>query len=454
MAILKKAKKEGVSLRTIHGWLVILAIITCGLLIASTFYSFATFRHLSEATDDYIELQKAAYELMDASDYLTEMAQRFAASGDMEYLEGYFNEAFETRRREDAVEKMSEKPENADALAQLQEAMNGSVKLMEREYYSMRLVVEAYGYTDYPDVLREVELTPEHAALSAEEKKELAEDMVLGRDYYVEKDMIRTDMRESLEALENTTHATQTRSTSALETALVIMRIAIIIQTIGILAMIWLTTRLGINPVLKAVDRIRDDSPIPVTGANEIRYLARTYNQMYEAYKKSVERLNFKASHDELTQVYNRAGYDLLLSSLDMDKLYMLVFDVDNFKLVNDNYGHEIGDKVLKKVAETVRHNFRSDDYVCRLGGDEFVVLMVHAARNQTRLIQTKFTRINEELADTADGLPKVSVSVGASHGVNASDARELFTQADRALYESKRRGRCDFTFFTGEAGA
>ena len=79
------------------------------------------------------------------------------------------------------------------------------------------------------------------------------------------------------------------------------MRIAIIIQTIGILAMIWLTTRLGINPVLKAVDRIRDDSPIPVTGANEFRYLARAYNQMYEAYKKSVERLNFKASHDELT---------------------------------------------------------------------------------------------------------------------------------------------------------
>lgn len=68
MALLKKAKKEGISLRTIHGWLVILAVITCGLLIASTFYSFATFRHLSEATDDYIELQKAAYELMNASD--------------------------------------------------------------------------------------------------------------------------------------------------------------------------------------------------------------------------------------------------------------------------------------------------------------------------------------------------------------------------------------------------
>ena len=452
MKLVDRIRKEGVSLKTIHGWLIVAAILLSVLLIYSTFHSSATFRRLSEATDEYIDLQKAAYSLMDASDFLTEKAQRFAVSGDMDYVREYFEEAFTAQNREKAIARMTESADSGEALQQLQEAMNGSLKLMDREYYAMKLVIEARGYTDYPEALSGVELTPEHAALSPAEKKALAEDMVLGREYYLQKDLIRADMKESLEALEASTHGTQMRSASDLKLALNVMRVVIIIEAVGILIMIWLTARLGINPVLKAVDRIRDDSPIPVTGAHEFRYLARTYNQMYDAYKKSVAHLNYKASHDELTQVYNRAGYDLLLSSLDTETIFMLAIDVDNFKQINDTYGHETGDRVLQKVADSLRRNFRSDDYVCRIGGDEFVVLMVHARRENMPLIESKVRQINAELANAADGLPQVSISVGASHGQNAGDTRELFTQADQALYETKRNGGRNLSVYSGDS--
>ena len=212
--------------------------------------------------------------------------------------------------------------------------------------------------------------------------------------------------------------------------------------------MIWLTSYLGIKPILRAAEQIKNDCPIPVSGSNEFRYLARNYNKMYDVYRKSVEHLNYKASHDELTGAYNRAGYDLLLSSIDLKTTYMLLIDVDNFKGINDTYGHDTGDRILKKIVSTLNRNFRSDDYVCRIGGDEFVVLMVHADETRQELIATKIRNINTQLADTSDNLPQTSVSVGITHGTKVSDRQDLYKSSDTALYETKRNGKSGYTFF------
>lgn len=105
---------------------------------------------------------------------------------------------------------------------------------------------------------------------------------------------------------------------------------------------------------------------------------------------------------------------------------------------------------MLKKVAGTLLDHFRSDDYVCRIGGDEFVVFMVHADIRLEELIENKFEHINSILADTAaDGLPEVSVSAGVAHGKNAGDTLELFNQADKAMYNTKRNGKKGCTFYT-----
>ena len=384
---------------------------------------------------------------MDASDYLTENAQRFTVSGDQKFLDQYFQEAFEANHREEAIALMSGRTEAEAALQKLQAAMDNSVRLMEREYYAMRLVIEAKGLKGYPDVLDSVALSAEDQALSADLKMRKATEMVLDDAYYAQKEEIRTNMKASLDELEQMAYDTDASALEALRDEMLFVRIVIILQTIGIIFMVWLTSRLGIHPVLNAVERIKEDSPIPEVGANEFRYLARTYNKMYEVYKSSLERLNFKASHDELTGAYNRSGYDLLLSSLDLDNTYMMLLDVDNFKSINDTYGHEAGDRALIKLVEILKSKFRSDDYICRIGGDEFVVFMVHSPENQKNLIASKIGEINAALSATDDGLPPISISVGIVHGSEVAGAENLFEKADEAMYRSKQKGKHTYTF-------
>ena len=446
--MLKITKKgDGLSLRTVHLWLVIGAVVSCSLMFLFTFHLADSFQKLTEASEQQIELRNAATELIEASDYLTERAQRFTVEGDMRFLDEYFEEAFEANHREEAITRMADGEGTQAALERLQDAMYNSLLLMRREYYAMKLVIEARGYTDYPEILRSVQLEEEDRALTSEGKMHRAMKMVLDEEYYRQKELVRSSMKASLEELELIAYDTDHSALASLRDEMIGVRIVIVLQAIGIFFMVWLTSHLGIHPVLTAVDRIKADSPIPVVGANEFRYLARTYNAMYEVYKSSLEHLNFKASHDELTGAYNRSGYDLLLSSINLSNTYMLLFDMDNFKGVNDTYGHETGDRVLIKLADVLRNNFRSDDYICRIGGDEFVVFMVHATEKQRNLISQKIVEINRELGDTADGLPPTSVSVGIVHGSEAASAEELFEKTDAAMYRAKQHGKSTCRF-------
>ena len=442
-----KKHKNGISLRTIHIWLITTMIIWSGTVVISSFRLTNTFVRLSDAEKQETELIQAAHQLMDASDYLTERVQRFTASGDIRFLNEYFTEAFESGRREEAISRMDINEQTRPALEELKAAMASSVSLMDQEYYAMRLVIEAKGYTDYPDVLDAVVLDEEDMQLSADDKIRRATELVLSDTYYDQKDNIRRDMQESLDEIDKMMENIKNDELVRLHRELTFVRIVIIIQAVSILVMVRLTSILGINPVLKAVDNIKADSSIPEVGANEFKYLAHAYNKMYLKYRSSLENLNYKASHDELTGAYNRAGYELLLSGIDLESTYMLLLDVDDFKSVNDNYGHEVGDKVLIKLVRILNGIFRDDDHICRIGGDEFVVLMVHSAAINQRLIESKIEQINSELENTDDGLPPISISVGIVNGQDAADKEELFEKTDAAMYESKKNGKRTYTF-------
>ncbi|MCR4764174.1 MAG: diguanylate cyclase [Lachnospiraceae bacterium] len=423
-------------------------VVLSGTVLIASYRLTNTFMRLAHAEEVHTELEKAAHELMDASDYLTERVQRFTIHGDMRFLDQYFTEAFESLRREEALDRMNVDEKTGAALTNLQEAMNHSVNLMNQEYYAMRLVIDAKGYTDYPDILDEVKLSEEDAALPPEEKIRLATELVLNDDYYDQKDSIRKEMRESLDEVDKLMNSMKGEEFAVLHRELTFVRVVIVIQVLSILVMVRLTSVLGIHPVLKAIDRIKADSPIPEVGANEFRYLAQAYNKMYAKYRSSLENLNYKASHDELTGAYNRAGYDLLLSSIDLDSTMMMLLDVDNFKTINDTYGHETGDRVLVRLVQVLNSIFRDDDCICRIGGDEFVVFMVHSSGIQRNQIISKIEQINDELERTDGDLPAVSISIGIVNGKDISDTENLFEKTDAAMYESKKKGKHTYTFY------
>ncbi len=171
---------------------------------------------------------------------------------------------------------------------------------------------------------------------------------------------------------------------------------------------------------------------------------------------KAQQKLQWQAGHDALTGLPNR----LLLAdrfSRAIDKarrnsslLAVCVLDLDQFKPINDTYGHETGDQLLIQVAERLLHNLRGIDTLSRLGGDEFVILFEDL--EDTLALQTPLARILESLSSPFT-LGEFHINVSASIGVTVyppdnSDADTLIRHADQAMYLAKQAGRNQICWF------
>ena len=159
--------------------------------------------------------------------------------------------------------------------------------------------------------------------------------------------------------------------------------------------------------------------------------------------------LRYRAEHDPLTGIVNRGGFEQLKNMLQIKggALGFLIIDVDKFKLINDGYGHEVGDRVLKKVAGFLKEKFRATDYPARIGGDEFAVILTDMKANMSAVVMQKIKEINDSLMHPDDGLPLVSLSVGGAFSENGF-TDDLYNRADAALYVVKENGRCGCRFY------
>ena len=276
MSVIRKIKEKGLSLKTYSHTMLFVSIVVTVLLIASSIVAYVNFMALEHSSDNYIELEETASDLMEASDYLTEQVQCYTVLGEREYLDNYFVEAFETKRRENAIAVIEEFMPDSPALANLKDSMSHSVELMNTEYYAMRLVLEAYGDTDIPEPLKDVTLTEEDSLLSPEDKLVLAMTLVHNSSYYEQKDNIRENSNKCLEELKTSAIRLHQNTEGRARWALIVVMILIVVQTLIIVGMIWIHNFFGIQPVLNAVAHIKRDENIPIVGASEIRYLAGT----------------------------------------------------------------------------------------------------------------------------------------------------------------------------------
>lgn len=158
--------------------------------------------------------------------------------------------------------------------------------------------------------------------------------------------------------------------------------------------------------------------------------------------------------HDLLTGLPNRAlFYDRLEHGLEQAKrhgwnLAVMFIDLDNFKQINDKYGHDIGDKVLLTVAKKLKENTRSDDSICRLGGDEFLYLLLEIKDELevTRIIK-KLIKTIELPYDDSDKKLIVKLSIGVSlFPKNGDSVDDLIKSADVAMYTAKQ-GKLGYAF-------
>ncbi len=162
--------------------------------------------------------------------------------------------------------------------------------------------------------------------------------------------------------------------------------------------------------------------------------------------KVATEELEHISTHDPLTTLYNRTEYikrlSLKIKGAERYNEYfgLMLIDIDYFKLINDNYGHVVGDRVLKQLAEVLKENVREDDLVARWGGEEFVIIVNYATVNVLEKLAKKLQKKIAEI--DFNPVQKLTVSFGFSVYMEGDTEDSLFKRVDNALYSAKSSGR------------
>lgn len=160
--------------------------------------------------------------------------------------------------------------------------------------------------------------------------------------------------------------------------------------------------------------------------------------------KQLEEKIQFLAYHDELTGLANRAKFNAKYEETQGrgEPVALMFLDLDNFKEVNDTYGHEAGDELLKHIAGRLVSLVRAQDMVCRLGGDEFVILLVNLQEDGVLKV---LDRIRSSLAE-GYVYRGMRISISASIGISLSpdgnaSLEDMLRLADATMYDVKRGG-------------
>jgi FOG: GGDEF domain len=173
-----------------------------------------------------------------------------------------------------------------------------------------------------------------------------------------------------------------------------------------------------------------------------------TQQKIIDELKSELERVEAEANLDPLTSLFNRRSLERALEEFftlckqSKMSFSLILIDLDNFKYVNDNYGHHVGNLVLAKVAKVLRTNMRAKDIVGRWGGDEFVAILPNTDLENAKKIVERLKSQLGKMGILAEGRRfKVSISAGVVQcGENFQSWLDMIKEADRLMYEDKNK--------------
>ena len=177
-------------------------------------------------------------------------------------------------------------------------------------------------------------------------------------------------------------------------------------------------------------------------GMKQIHHMMDTsiYTSLYRDMTNYSRTLKTEKDHDGLTGLYNKGKFMEMKRTLFRKQNTIAVFnmDVNNMKYMNDHFGHEAGDRLIRKAAESLKRIEARNVMPFRIGGDEFVVVAIHVTREEAEKIRQNWENGLDELNRAGDGIPCV-IACGFAFGEKGYDPDEVFALADERMYEDKK---------------
>ena len=441
---LSGAARHGIRLSRVNIVLLAVTVIgSIGMIIATNRLNSA-YQQLIEETGKYINTQQDAGMIEEFSGSMLSESRSFLQTGDPAHVMAFYSQMDVIRRQLDSS-GTSETKGTAASDRYLEEAVEAFRTLAEQDAYAMRLKAETLPVSldSYPAEFAGTEIRPEDAALDAEQKLAKAQEILDRTDYSAIRSRLSDRVDASHRAASETVQQQMGVTTARIRQELLLLRtFGVVFLVIAVLAMLS-NLLLIILPINRSVSNLDNREEIPEQGSFEMRNLARVYNEVLRDSTEKQEELEYSATHDALTGVYNRAAFDREYDRCRNDRIGIAIVDVDGFKHYNDVYGHDVGDHVLRRVTETIGSKFRKEDHISRIGGDEFVIIMKNTGSAQSEDIKLKIDEINEELVkERRKGMPPISVSVGAAFWDRENPGPDILKDADKALLQMKQNGK------------
>ena len=282
----RNTETGGMKLSVVCFVFVAAAIITAAALFLADSKINTGYQRMEQASERYVSAQLAAMDLQAASDFLTDRMRCFAVTGELRYLNDYFEEVNVTKRRDKALDDLNTllKDTESSAYKSLEKALQTSNDLMGLEYHAMRLTQLANGYDDaeVPAEVSSFEVPDEDLQLTGEEMKDKAVDLLFGDEYMSAKEEIRSHVAECTDELIEDTNRTSVETREGLERIMHIHFILLIALVAAVLLeVLFITLQIRV-PLLRMLEMMRKREKADPEGAAEIRSVAKAYNEILE----------------------------------------------------------------------------------------------------------------------------------------------------------------------------
>ena len=205
----------------------------------------------------------------------------------------------------------------------------------------------------------------------------------------------------------------------------------------------------GLRDVREIVESVIEETGIVLDSNDKFqRSLEHTSKELADL-QEEIRRRDELAHTDELTKLYNRRAFNVRLAEETSrarryeNKVSLIIIDIDDFKAVNDTFGHLVGDRLLAMIAKSILGAVRNPDFAARYGGEEFVIICPQTDTHGAELVAERLRKTVAETSFTVRGQPiETTISAGVASLSRADSIDDLVDRADRALYLAKRRGK------------